>query len=353
MFLSKIGHVKAVIHRPLEGTVKTATVRKSATGKWFVCLSCEVKPQPLPQSTTEAVGVDVGLKSIIATSDGGSVPAPKFLRKEEKELARTQRRLCPEEHRTASERIAMLDLDGLDGASTLAIQTHHDEAFAVKPVTNEFFREYARVESLVEGIAEDATERRHLFTQRLFNRLMFTAFIQKKGWLRFDGDANYLPALWRAYRHDEHDENFYRDRLKLLFFTGLNTLNEVDVAGINDGGYTSEVFGDVPYLNGGLFERNEDDNDDAIAVPDAAIETILEDLFGRFNFTVTESTPLDVEVQARRRHHPRHEHHRLRRSASLPERDRVPHDLHRPEGEQRDRRSHHPHPGEIPRSTLS
>jgi putative transposase len=92
VFLSKIGHVKAVVHRPLEGTVKTATVRKTSTGKWFVCLSCEVEPEPLPEST-EAVGVDVGLKDIIVTSDGESVRAPKFLRKEEKELARTQRRL--------------------------------------------------------------------------------------------------------------------------------------------------------------------------------------------------------------------------------------------------------------------
>lgn len=92
VFLSKIGHVKAVIHRPLEGTIKTATVRKSATGKWFVCFSCEVETEPLPEST-QTVGVDVGLKDIIATSDGESVPAPRFLRKEEKELARTQRRL--------------------------------------------------------------------------------------------------------------------------------------------------------------------------------------------------------------------------------------------------------------------
>jgi putative transposase len=92
VFLSKIGHVKAVIHRPLEGTVKTATVRKTATGKWFVCLSCEIESEPLPESS-EAVGIDVSLKDIIATSDGESVPAPRFLRKEEKELARTQRRL--------------------------------------------------------------------------------------------------------------------------------------------------------------------------------------------------------------------------------------------------------------------
>lgn len=92
VFLSKIGHVKAVIHRPIEGEIKTATVRKTATGKWFACFSCEVEPEPLPKSS-EAVGVDVGLKDIIATSEGESVPAPKFLRKEEKDLARTGRRL--------------------------------------------------------------------------------------------------------------------------------------------------------------------------------------------------------------------------------------------------------------------
>jgi putative transposase len=105
VFLSKIGHLKAVIHRPLEGRVKTATVRKTATGKWFVCFSCEVEPVPLPESSG-AVGVGVGLKDIIATSDGESVSAPKFLRKEEKELARTQRRLseAPKGSRTRAKR---------------------------------------------------------------------------------------------------------------------------------------------------------------------------------------------------------------------------------------------------------
>jgi hypothetical protein len=207
-----------------------------------------------------------------------------------------------EEHRTASERIAMLCLDGLGTAYALDVQERHDAAFAVEPVTHEFFREYARVfarvESLVEGIA--GVEGKRLFTQRLFNRLMFLAFIQKKGWLRFAGDPNYLPALWRDHVEDDFEgKNFYRDRLKPLFFAGLSPSNEVDVAGINSGGYTAEVFGDVPPLNGGLFERDTDGTDDGdspVLVPDAAIETILRDLFGRFNFTVTESTPLDVEV---------------------------------------------------------
>lgn len=203
-----------------------------------------------------------------------------------------------EEHRTASERISMLDLDGMDGAYALDILARHDEAFNVEPVTDEFFREYARVfarvEQLVEGIAEP--ERKRLFTQRLFNRLMFLAFIQKKGWLSFGGRKDYLAALWEAYRRDEYDENFYRDRLKHLFFAGLNNPHEVDIIGINEGGYLRDVIGDVPYLNGGLFERDEEDRDEAIVVPDEAISVILNELFIRFNFTVTESTPLDVEV---------------------------------------------------------
>lgn len=126
---------------------------------------------------------------------------------------------------------------------------------------------------------------------------MFLAFVQKKGWLKFGGDPNYLPALWGDYAADDFGgKNFYRDRLKPLFFAGLSPSNEVDVAGINSGGYMAEVYGDVPPLNGGLFERGGEDNDETIVVPDAAIRTVLEELFGRFNFTVTESTPLDVEV---------------------------------------------------------
>ncbi|MFM7478032.1 MAG: Eco57I restriction-modification methylase domain-containing protein, partial [Microcystis aeruginosa] len=50
------------------------------------------------------------------------------------------------------------------------------------------------------------------------------------------------------------------------------------------------------YLNGGLFEQDEDDRNPNIIVPDQAIDVILQGLFSNFNFTVTESTPLDVEV---------------------------------------------------------
>lgn len=206
-----------------------------------------------------------------------------------------------EQLRTATERISLLDLELIKpDASPLDIQTCHDEAFDVEKVTQEFFKQYRqtfeKVEKLIQGMGGD--ERKRLFTQKLFNRLMFIGFIQKKGWLKFQGKTDYLSALWSAYQHESgtSNKNFYRDRLSHLFFFGLNNPQEHDIAGINNGGFLKDLIGTVPYLNGGLFEQDEDDNNPQIIIPDDCIDSILHDLFQRFAFTVTESTPLDVEV---------------------------------------------------------
>ncbi len=58
----------------------------------------------------------------------------------------------------------------------------------------------------------------------------------------------------------------------------------------------ASVFGEVPFLNGGLFEETGLDRRSGVTVPDGAVERVLRGLFDRFNFTVMESTPFDVEV---------------------------------------------------------
>jgi len=202
--------------------------------------------------------------------------------------------------RTASERLDKINLADASNVAPNTIQKLHDDAFDVEPVTKEFFHEYGRifdeVEVAIKGVRD--AERKRLFVQRLFNRLMFVAFIQKKGWLKFGGSTDYLSALWKSYKHDNSvsAKNFYRDRLKPLFFFGLNSSNEVNQIEINRGGFLKTLIGDVPYLNGGLFDEDDDDRDDKIIIPDKALDAVLNDLFSRFNFTVTESTPLDVEV---------------------------------------------------------
>ena len=88
--LSKIGSVKMVYHRPIKGTVKTCTIRRSSTGKWYVSFSCECEPERLPEIPTQ-VGIDVGLKTFASLSNGEEIANPRFFRKEEKALAKVQR----------------------------------------------------------------------------------------------------------------------------------------------------------------------------------------------------------------------------------------------------------------------
>ncbi|TRU21937.1 MAG: class I SAM-dependent DNA methyltransferase [Microcystis aeruginosa Ma_SC_T_19800800_S464] len=226
----------------------------------------------------------------------------KYDVKQEKRQVFRRIKVSPREQlRTATERLSLIDLDNISSQSPLGIQERHDEAFDVEKVTKKFFEKYRlvfeKVEQLITQTLPNADQRR-LFTQKLFNRLMFIVFIQKKGWLKFNEQTDYLETLWQDYRNDnsKSDKNFYRDRLTHLFFTGLNNPQQTDIIGINNGGFLRQLIGTVPYLNGGLFEQDEDDRNPKIIVPDQAIDVIFHELFSNFNFTVTESTPLDVEV---------------------------------------------------------
>lgn len=90
--VTKVGQIKLVMHREMCGRPKTATIRRSSTGKWYVSFSCEVEPQRLPASDN-AVGIDVGLHTFATLSDGTPIDNPRFFRKEEQALARAQRKL--------------------------------------------------------------------------------------------------------------------------------------------------------------------------------------------------------------------------------------------------------------------
>lgn len=95
-----VGQVKIVLHRPIEGTPKTATIRRSSTGKWYVSFSCEcAEPAPLP-ATGQQVGIDVGLNTFATLSTEQEIANPRFFREDEKALAKAQRRLAKEEKGT-------------------------------------------------------------------------------------------------------------------------------------------------------------------------------------------------------------------------------------------------------------
>jgi putative transposase len=97
--IANVGQVKILLHRPLEGMPKTATISRSSTGKWYACFSCECAEPSLP-ATGQGVGIDVGLKTFATLSTGEEVANPRFFRREERALAKAQRRLSKEEKGT-------------------------------------------------------------------------------------------------------------------------------------------------------------------------------------------------------------------------------------------------------------
>jgi putative transposase len=90
LFLSKIGDVRIIQHRPVEGNVKTLTVMRSRAGRWYAMFSSEVMARPI-RDRLPAVGVDVGLSSLAALSDGTVFEAPRSYRVAEGRLGRAQR----------------------------------------------------------------------------------------------------------------------------------------------------------------------------------------------------------------------------------------------------------------------
>jgi len=90
--LSKIGSIRIFKHREAEGKIKTCTIKKDHLGHWYATLVSEIGDVPLIDPKT-AIGVDVGLKSLVALSTGETVEYPRYYVQAENKLAVAQRNL--------------------------------------------------------------------------------------------------------------------------------------------------------------------------------------------------------------------------------------------------------------------
>ena len=146
-------------------------------------------------------------------------------------------------------------------------------AFDVEKVTKKFYDRFKKEHDIflrfIEGIENVAD--REWYASLMLNRMMFIYFIQKRGFL--DGDPNYLPnrlqRMQTAHGKDRF-QTFYRLFLLRLFHEGLGQ-PEADRSP-----ELAALIGQVPYLNGGLFEVHdlERDNED-IHIPDEAFQEIF------------------------------------------------------------------------------
>ena len=201
---------------------------------------------------------------------------------------------------------------------------YENRVVAGAKVHTEIFAHFQRISN---GDEQKAEKKVRDYIKKMMGRLVFIQFLQKKGWLGCsddnwnDGDRDYLQHLFECSTAEQQN-NFLATVLDPLFFGMLNTNPEDRAHHFKQKNWDTMLldrFGKVPYLNGGLFE--EDPEDDVPVVFPAALfgnpsqketERIfrssqnndypynaccgLLDFFARYNFTIDETDPEDREV---------------------------------------------------------
>src|SRR5437764_4572404 len=86
------GRIRVIVHRPMEGSFKFARIVSRPSG-WYLQCICETEPEPLPKKDN-ALGLDMGIRYLVADSNGHVIDNPKHAKKSAKKLAHAQRRFA-------------------------------------------------------------------------------------------------------------------------------------------------------------------------------------------------------------------------------------------------------------------
>ncbi|NUM78810.1 hypothetical protein HUU40_31010, partial [candidate division KSB1 bacterium] len=211
---------------------------------------------------------------------------------------------------TAAKRMAMLDVEAVNPQGPLDIQKAHDEAFDVEAVTEKFYhgdertgeKGYKHIFAALQNDLLKQTrnaDRRwaHDYALQFLNRSMFLYFVQRKNWL--GEEAEFLRVFWQSYRKaGRPKDSFFADWLSVLFFEAFN---QPFHARKTDRNFfppqIREALKRVPFLNGGLFRRNELDTppDLKFTISDAVFDSVFSFL-ERYDFTIAQESPIDQEI---------------------------------------------------------
>ena len=91
--IPKVGRVKARITRPVEGRIVSATIKQVPSGKYFIVFTCTDIPQPPKAKAGKAIGINLGIASLVTTSSGEKIESTAGVEKLEGKVSRHQRRL--------------------------------------------------------------------------------------------------------------------------------------------------------------------------------------------------------------------------------------------------------------------
>ena len=130
------------------------------------------------------------------------------------------------------------------------------------------------------------------YIKKMLGRITFLHFLQRKGWMC--GDLNYMQNM---FENSQYKNDYLDSVLEPLFFGVLNTKPAEREALFADYHWDKSLLNewkDIPYLNGGLFERDEDDEPES-RFPADYFKRLFQ-FFSEYNFTIDENDPNDAEV---------------------------------------------------------
>jgi len=91
--VTPFGEINIKLHRPVDGAIKTLTLKKEATGKWYAILTAQTDAKSVPKNTWGQVGIDLGLINFAVLSDGTTIRNPRHLKKHQDNLRAKQKPL--------------------------------------------------------------------------------------------------------------------------------------------------------------------------------------------------------------------------------------------------------------------
>ena len=91
--VTPFGEINLKLHRPVDGTIKTLTLKKETTGKWYAILTAETEAKPVLKNNGSQIGIDLGLMNFAVLSDGTIIKNPRHLKKHQDNLRAKQKPL--------------------------------------------------------------------------------------------------------------------------------------------------------------------------------------------------------------------------------------------------------------------
>jgi len=187
------------------------------------------------------------------------------------------------------------DLSVDSGQGRTSLEGDVEDVFSIREVTRSFYQDFGEIfrEDLQDAIhgLEDPEANLNAYTRTVVNRVLFLLFIEEKRWL--DGDVDYVENKYEEVAKED-DLHVYDDLFEPLFFEALS----------EEGTTESDRLGQIPFLNGGLFERQDIEENveideeffDKLLSPKDGDDSEPEGFLRRYKISLRESNPSEQEL---------------------------------------------------------